>query len=401
MNRKVEHFVRELSARSTEPVCAYIYDLGGIQRHVKSMLETLPERTSLFYAIKANPDKRIIEALLPFVQGFEVASAGELLKVREVSEAVPVLFGGPGKKDAELETAILNNVSYIHAESLLELRKIILLAKRLDRHTQVLLRINLRTDSLPKTKISMGGRPSQFGLDEYFIEEAVSILREQENSHVHFCGFHFHSLSNNLQAELHADMIGHYLHKVNEWKRKYALDVHVVNAGGGFGVAYDGTPGFDWRRFTSLLTDTGVLQGLGDVQLIFEPGRFLVADYGYYAAEVVDIKQARNDYFAVLRGGTHHNRLPASWGHDHPFGVVPVGRWTYPFERPEIRSGKVTIVGELCSPKDKLHTNAQVERLRVGDIVVFEKSGAYCWTISHHDFLGHPHPSFYYLTEGN
>ncbi|GJM67805.1 hypothetical protein HMSSN036_00210 [Paenibacillus macerans] len=46
----------------------------------------------------------------------------------------------------------------------------------------------------------------------------------------------------------------------------------------------------------------------------------------------------------------------------------------------------MTLVGELCTPKDRLHADAEVECLRVGDIVVFEKSGAYCWTISHHDF---------------
>lgn len=400
MSDRAEKLVRELHGRSREPFCAYIYDLEGIQTHVKRMLETMPERTSLFYAIKANPDKRIIEALLPHVAGFEVASIGELLKVREVSGDVPVLFGGPGKKDAELETAIRSNVSYIHVESLLELRKIILLAKQWKRHTQILLRINLRTDALPKTKISMGGRPSQFGIDEILVEEAVSILRETENSHVQLSGFHFHSLSNNLQAELHADMIRYYLQKVGEWKRQFGLHVQVVNAGGGFGVSYDGAPGFDWERFASLLAQSDMLSSLGDARLFFEPGRFIVADYGYYAAEVIDIKQSQDECFAVLRGGTHHNRLPASWGHNHPFRIVPVAGWPYPFGRPEIASGKVTIVGELCSPKDRLYTGAEVERLRAGDILLFEQSGAYCWTISHHDFLGHPHPEFYYLTEG-
>ncbi|MDG0809786.1 type III PLP-dependent enzyme domain-containing protein [Cohnella rhizosphaerae] len=86
-------------------------------------------------------------------------------------------------------------------------------------------------------------------------------------------------------------------------------------------------------------------------------------------------------------------------GHDHPFQVFPVAEWPYPFERPEAaRGGRVTIVGELCTPKDRLHADAETDGLRAGDIVVFEKSGAYCWTISHHDFLGHPHPEFHYLT---
>uniref|UniRef100_A0AAE9PT57 Orn/DAP/Arg decarboxylase 2 C-terminal domain-containing protein n=2 Tax=Paenibacillus polymyxa TaxID=1406 RepID=A0AAE9PT57_PAEPO len=125
----------------------------------------------------------------------------------------------------------------------------------------------------------------------------------------------------------------------------------------------------------------------------------LVADHGYYAAEVTDIKTSHGQHFAVLRGGTHHNRLPASWGHNHPFHIMSTDRWGHSFARPEVRDNKVHVVGELCTPKDRMHSDAEVERLRVGDIIVFEKSGAYCWTISHHDFLGHPHPAFHYLTE--
>lgn len=196
-------------------------------------------------------------------------------------------------------------------------------------------------------------------------------------------------------------MIELYLRKAEEWMERYRLDIEIVNAGGGFGVPYDDAPAFDWALFTSLIARSEARKRLARVQLWFEPGRFLVADHGYYAAEVIDIKPSHDRHFAVLRGGTHHNRLPASWGHNHPFAILPAERWAYPFARPEIRRGKVTLVGELCTPKDRLHADAEVELLRVGDIVVFEKSGAYCWTISHHDFLGHPHPKFYYLAEGN
>lgn len=401
MNPNIKKLINEVHNQTTDPICAYIYDLEGIQKHVNNMLKTMPKQTNLFYAIKANPDKRIIQSLLPLVKGFEVASIGELMKVRDVSKNVPILFGGPGKKDYELEMAIRENVSYIHVESLLELKKIMMLAKKSDKHIKVLFRVNLRSKTLPKTKISMGGRPTQFGMDEHLLEEAISILKDNENTHVHLSGFHFHSLSNNMHAELHVEMINHYIEKVEQWKQLFELDIEVINAGGGFGVSYDNTPGFDWQSFTSLLAKNEVFHNLGNTQLFFEPGRFIVAEYGYYVAEVVDIKKSVDQYFAILRGGTHHNRLPASWGHNHPFKVLHLERWSYPFQRPEIKNSNVTIVGELCTPKDQLHENAEMASIRVGDAMIFEKSGAYCWTISHHDFLGHPHPDFYYLTEGN
>lgn len=437
MKPSVWQAINELQREMEDPVCAYVYDLAGMQEQVRQMLGGMPENTQLFYAIKANPDPRIIEALLPLVKGFEVASIGELLKVRAVSREVPILFGGPGKKESELRLAIEHGVSYIHVESLLELRRIIAIAKERvmnqaqayegkhmrgqeqvqeDTHehhrehyrgqaqkVRILLRINLRSSTLPRTKIVMGGGPSPFGIDEESVEEAIELIRVEGAGVVRLSGFHFHSLSNNMDARLHAEMIELYLQKVEQWQHQYGLPVEVVNAGGGFGVTYDGSPGFDWPLFTSLLEQSEARECLASRggQLYFESGRLLVADHGYYAAEITDIKTSHGQYFAVLRGGTHHNRLPASWGHNHPFQIMATDRWKHSFARPEVTDCRVHLVGELCTPKDRMHSDAEVTLLRVGDIVLFEKSGAYCWTISHHDFLGHPHPAFHYLTEDN
>ncbi|MGN7411099.1 type III PLP-dependent enzyme [Paenibacillus sp. SAF-068] len=451
MKPSVWQAINELQRGMEDPVCAYVYDLAGMQEQVRQMLGSMPGNTQLFYAIKANPDPRIIEALLPFVKGFEVASIGELLKVRAVSREVPILFGGPGKKESELKLAIEQGVSYIHVESLLELRRIIAIAKERamdqeqehvqestqkqeweqayegkhmrgqeqvheDKHehnhehydgqaqeVRILLRINLRSSTLPRTKIVMGGGPSPFGIDEEAVEEAIELIRVEGAGVVRLSGFHFHSLSNNMDARLHAEMIELYLQKVEQWQHQYDLPVEVVNAGGGFGVTYDGSPGFDWSLFTSLLEQSEARQRLvtSGGELYFESGRLLVADHGYYAAEVTDLKTSHDQHFAVLRGGTHHNRLPASWGHNHPFQIMATERWKHSFARPEVRDHRVHIVGELCTPKDRMHSDAAITLLRVGDIVLFEKSGAYCWTISHHDFLGHPHPAFHYLTEDN
>jgi diaminopimelate decarboxylase len=122
-----------------------------------------------------------------------------------------------------------------------------------------------------------------------------------------------------------------------------------------------------------------------------------VAPFGAYVAEVLDVKANHGRWFAVVRGGTHHFRLPASWGHSHPFTVIPVEEWRYPFPRPGVRGGPVTVAGELCSPKDILARDVPVAELRAGDLVWFHHAGAYGWSISHHDFLRHPHPRRLFL----
>jgi diaminopimelate decarboxylase len=113
---------------------------------------------------------------------------------------------------------------------------------------------------------------------------------------------------------------------------------------------------------------------------------------GWYAAEVIDLKRTHGRWFAVLRGGTHHFRLPAAWGYSHPCTVLPVDRWDYPFERPSVSGVEVDAVGELCTPRDVLTRAQRVQRLSVGDVLVFGNTGGYGWDISHHEFLRHPYP---------
>jgi diaminopimelate decarboxylase len=162
-----------------------------------------------------------------------------------------------------------------------------------------------------------------------------------------------------------------------------------VNVGGGFGVDYAGERDFDLAALRGSLP-TGV-------PLVFELGRYLVAGAGWYATEVLDLKHTHGRWFAVLRGGTHHFRLPAAWGYSHPFTVLPVPGWRYPFDRPEVRDVEVDAVGELCTPRDVLTRGQRVDRLRVGDVLVFARTGGYAWDISHHDFLHHPYPQVFVL----
>ena len=133
--------------------------------------------------------------------------------------------------------------------------------------------------------------------------------------------------------------------------------------------------------------DLGALRGLpDDPPLVFELGRYLAADAGWYAAEVLDLKRNHGRWFAVLRGGTHHFRLPAAWNYSHPFQILPVAG----SGGPEVRDAAVDAVGELCTPRDVLTRAQHVDRLRVGDVLVFARTGAYGWDISHHGFLMHP-----------
>jgi diaminopimelate decarboxylase len=115
--------------------------------------------------------------------------------------------------------------------------------------------------------------------------------------------------------------------------------------------------------------------------------------------EVIDIKDSYGKTFVVGRGGSHHFRTPSAQGHSHPFHVLPVETWRKPYVRPMAAGRKVSVVGQLCTPKDLLAAESPVDQVRAGDLVVFPFAGAYAWHISHHDFLRHPHPARCYLQE--
>jgi diaminopimelate decarboxylase len=386
-------------AGGRRPVCLYAYDLAALTEHVRTVVAALPERCRMFYAMKANSARPLLGVLAPLVDGFEVASTGELAKARAAGEQIPVLFGGPAKTEQAIAFALEQRVERLHVESVLELHRVSEIAVRRGRRADVLLRVNL-AGPFPPATLAMAGAPTQFGIDEAQLPDAVRTALALPG--IRLAGFHLHSLSNNLSATAHLELLDLYRRKVTGWERRFGLRCEVVNVGGGIGIDYaDLGRRFDWPSFTD------GLRALVDAtfpahwrEIDFECGRFLVAACGSYAAELLDIRRNHGVTYLLVRGGTHHFRLPASWQHSHPFTVLPVERWRSQAPRPELRDEPVTVVGELCSPKDVLARDVLVEHARAGDVLVFHHAGAYGWEISHHDFLSHPHPEHVFLGAG-
>jgi 2-[(L-alanin-3-ylcarbamoyl)methyl]-2-hydroxybutanedioate decarboxylase len=381
-----------------EPVCLYGYDLDALAAHVERVVAALPARCRMFYAMKANSAAPVLRTLAPLVAGLEVASGGELAKARAVHPGIPVIFGGPAKTVKELDSALRHRVTRFHAESVLELHRISAAAVRAGVTADVLLRVNL-AGPFPAATLAMAGRPTQFGIDESVLAEAVAAATTLPG--LRPAGFHLHSLSNNLSPAAHLDMLRLYREKVLAWEREFGIRCEVLNVGGGIGVNYaDLAAQFDWAAFTRGLVPLVETFPPHWREIDFECGRFLTAAAGRYAVEVLDIKRNHGVPYVLVRGGTHHFRLPASWQHSHPFTVLPIDEWHLPAPRPEARDEPVTVVGELCTPKDVLARDVRVPRVRVGDVLVFSHAGAYGWEISHHDFLSHPHPEQVFLADG-
>lgn len=386
----VRQAITELSRKSADPLCAYVYDLPALEAHIRAMRAVLPANCELFYAAKANPEAPILHTLAPWVDGFEAASGGELRWLYQHHPDKPLIFGGPGKLDSELAAALDCGVAAFHVESLGELRRLATQARLHGKPAPVFLRLNVKLDEAPESRLVMGGKPTPFGLDEEAMEEAFSLLAAEP--FLELQGLHFHLLSHQLDTQAHLKLMREYFRFFHKITDRHGLQLPTLNVGGGMGINYhDPERSFDWRAFCQALAALIDEEAMCGVRIRFEIGRFIAASCGYYVMQVLDIKRNHGLYFAVARGGTHHFRTPAAQGHDHPFEII---RGDGPAA---LENTKVTLVGQLCTPKDVLSREQAVAALGVGDLLVFPLAGAYAWNISHRDFLMHPPPEMVFL----
>ncbi|AUG80873.1 hypothetical protein CFP65_6208 [Kitasatospora sp. MMS16-BH015] len=383
-----------LDTLGSEQLPSYVYDLADLREHVGAVRAALPERVELYYAAKANPEAPILAALSGLVDGYEVSSGGELAHVRATVPQAPLAFGGPGKTPAEIAAALALGVRRWHVESEQELR---LLAQLATEPVDVLLRANLPVGSgqLSSVALAMGGRPTPFGLDPEQVEGCVRLLAGPGFERLRLRGVHAH-LASGLDAAEQLALARRIVGWSAALAERHGFELAEVNVGGGMAVDYaDPTARFDWKAFGAGLAE--LLAAHPGLTLRIEPGRALTAYCGWYATEVLDVKRSHGEDFAVVRGGTHHLRTPATRGHSQPFTVTPVESWPHPWPRPAVGTGRVTLSGQLCTPKDVLAQDAPVTALRAGDRVLFAMAGAYAWNISHHEFLMHPRPDFHFL----
>ncbi|MGW3936638.1 type III PLP-dependent enzyme [Streptomyces phaeochromogenes] len=379
---------------------AYVYDLAALRDHAAHVRAALPARVELYYAAKANPEPEILAALGPYVDGYEVASGGELTHVAKAVPGRSLAFGGPGKTPAEITAALERGVERFHVESEYELHMLAELARQVapDSRVAVLPRFNLpvASGSLAASSLAMGGRPTPFGLDPSEADAVVRLLTDGTYPHLELRGVHAHLASGLRAPEQLAVAESIVRWAVGLAERHDGVRLAEVNVGGGMTVDYAAPEDrFDWVAYGEGLAELACRYP--DLTLRIEPGRALTAYCGWYATEVLDVKQSHGEEFAVVRGGTHHMRTPATKGHDQPCTTLAVEDWVHPWPRPAARRELVTLTGQLCTPKDVLARNVRAPGLRAGDRVAFALAGAYAWNISHHDFLMHPRPGFHFL----
>jgi diaminopimelate decarboxylase len=363
----------------------FVYSAEMIRRRVAGLRAAMPGRLRLHYAVKANPFAPLLDLMTGLVDGFDIASQGELRMALEAGQDPErISFAGPGKRDDELRAAIAAGVT-LNLESAGEARR----ALAIGEHEGVAPRLAVRVNpdfELRGSGMKMGGGAKPFGVDA---AQVAALARDVIAAGAEWRGLHIFAGSQALDAAAIIEMQGSVLDLAARLAGEIGEPLPHLNMGGGFGIPYfHGDRPLDVaavgaaldRRFAALP------QALEDTEFAIELGRYLVGEAGVYLTKIVDRKISHGRTYLVTDGGLHH-QLAASGN----FGSVV--RRNYPLAiasrfaaEPE---EEASVVGCLCTPLDRLADEAMLPRAEPGDLVAVFCAGAYGASASPAAFLGH------------
>ena len=378
--RKVSDLVTEAGGTPL-----FVYSREHLDRRVAELRAAMPERLAIHYAVKANSWRPVLEHMAGLVDGFDIASGGELAMVIAAGiDPALVSFAGPGKRDSEIEGAIDAGAT-LNCESENEVRRALAIADRLGKTPRLAVRVNPDFE-LRGSGMKMGGGAKPFGLDA---ERVPALAREIIAAGADWQGLHIFTGSQALDAEAIAETQGNVLALADRLAREIGNGpLPKLNMGGGLGIPYfAGDTPVDLTRVGEQLAKhlETLPETLVDTELCIELGRYLVGEAGVYLCSVVDRKESHGEIYVITDGGLHH-QLAASGN----FGTVV--RRNYPVAiasrfdaAPE---EEANVVGCLCTPLDRLADKAHLPRAEVGDIVAVFCAGAYGASASPAMFLG-------------
>ena len=362
----------------------FVYSSDMLTARIEQLRLAMPERLAIHYAVKANPFLAVIQHLAGLVDGFDIASGGELALLLSAGiDPAQISFAGPGKKDRELEAAIEAGAT-LNLESESEARRALLIGQKMGKTPQLAIRVNPDFE-LKGSGMKMGGGAKPFGIDA---ERVPALAEELLNAGAEWRGLHIYTGSQTLDAEALIETQDNVLALADKLSIDIGQPLPKLNMGGGFGIPYFAN---DKPLDIAAIGDALDLRfaklskNLVETDICIELGRYIAGEAGVYLTRILDRKESHGEIYLVTDGGLHH-QLAASGN----FGTVV--RRNYPVAIASCFDAKpaeeVNVVGCLCTPLDRLADKAHLPRAGIGNLVAVFCAGAYGASASPSAFLG-------------
>ncbi|EPO5782094.1 diaminopimelate decarboxylase [Vibrio harveyi] len=347
----------------------YVYSRATLERHWNAFDSAVGQHPHLVcYAVKANSNLGVLNALARLGSGFDIVSGGELERVIAAGgDAKKVVFSGVGKTPAEIKRALELGIKCFNVESEPELERLNKVAGELGVVAPISLRINPDVDAKTHPYISTGLRDNKFGIA---FDRAPAVYKfAQSLPNLNVQGIDCHIGSQLTEIEPFIDATDRLLALIDDLKAQ-GINIRHLDVGGGLGVVYrDELPPQPSDYAKALL---GRLENHQDLELIFEPGRAIAANAGILLTRVEFLKHTEHKNFAIIDAAMNDLMRPAlyqAWQ-----DIVPVSP----------REGEAQtydLVGPICETGDFLGKDRALV-LQEGDLLAVRSAGAYGFVMS-------------------
>jgi len=344
----------------------YVYDADRICAQYARILKAFEnvEQLRINYAVKANSNLSILGLFHKLQAGIDTVSIQEVQLGLKVGFAPKdIIFTPNGVSLNEIEQVAETGVQ-INIDNLSILEQF---GQRYP-HIPVCLRINPHIMAGGNHKISVGHIDSKFGIS---IHQLPHIKRVVENTGMIINGIHTHTGSDILDIDVFLAATEIVFNTAKEFKQ-----LEFIDLGSGFKVPYK-TGDIETNieelgqklstRFNRFCKEYG-----RTLTLMFEPGKFLVSEAGYFLAAVNVVKQTTSTVFAGIDSGFNHFIRPMMYNAYHHIHNLsnPGGKERY-----------YSVVGYICET-DTFASNRRIAEIREGDILCFNNAGAYCFSMT-------------------
>ena len=312
------------------------------------------------FAVKANPNLAILNLIKKYNFGAEVVSAGELFKSLKAGfDPTSVIFDGPGKTEFDLKYAITQQIKSINVENLEEIAFINEYSLNKGLITNIGIRINPEIDAKTLDKITTGKSGGKFG---------VSVDQIDFESIAKFKGVKLTTLSEHIGSQItdHNQLISSYqkLISLADKINTSLKTIQTLDFGGGFGVIDHSDKKLNFRDWQNDLNQ--LLDGKS-YNIIFEPGRYVVADSGELYTKVLYVKKSGNKKIIITDSSFSEYLRPALYDITPPIKVLNESQDLETYD----------IAGGICESTDYLAKDVQIPRVKQGDFIKLMNVGAY------------------------
>lgn len=350
------------------PTPFYFYDMELLRRTLgTAVTEASRYGYRIHYAIKANFDPRILEAVRRAGLGADCVSGNEVRAAIESGcPASEIVFAGVGKSDREIEYSLEQDIFSFNCESRHELEIIDQIAGRMGRRARVALRINPDVDPMTHRHISTGKADNKFGISYTEVDEVIASLDRLPN--VEIVGLHFHigSQVGNMQV---FEYLSKRVNTIKAWFRERGIVLRHLNMGGGLGINYespDSEPVPDFAAYFAVFARH--LDAEPGQTVHFELGRSLVGQCGELVSRVLYNKTtAEGTKYVILDAGMTDLIRPALYGAKHR-----VENLTSRKERETY-----SVAGPICESSDVFAREVELPATSRGDLIAIRSAGAY------------------------